>query len=334
MVESEHQLISPDKGEYYTFTVFTPTYNRAYTLPRVYESLKQQTYKDFEWLIVDDGSTDNTSELVEEWQHKSEFAIHYIYQNNSGKHNAYNLAAREAKGQFFICLDSDDACVPEALEQFKYHWDSISPDERQNFSGVDCLCQDQNGNVIGSYYPSNPTDANYFEIRYRLKVDGEKWGFQRTEVLREFPFPAIISQKLYVPENIVWSSIAQHYKIRCVNECLRIYYIDSTTDQITQSDWVRKNPVGFNLMCRSLLDKDIDYFRFDPWFFIRYAINYSRSSFHLKTNIKQQFISLNSGFGKLLWLITIPLGTMLWLKDRFKKNYPSEPPTLANFSGH
>jgi glycosyltransferase involved in cell wall biosynthesis len=297
MVEQKHQPGATAQGYSYTFTVFTPSYNRASTLPRVYESLKGQTSRNFEWLIVDDGSTDNTRELVEQWQKEAEFSIHYIYQNNSGKHNAYNLAAREAKGQFFLCLDSDDACVPEALERFKYHWETIPTDEQDKFSGIDCLCQDQNGNLIGSNYPFNPTDANYFEIRYRLQVSGEKWGFQRTEVLRQFPFPGVIERQLYVPENIVWSSIAQKYKIRCVNECLRIYYVNNSTDQITQSDWVRKNPLGLNLMCKSILEKDLDYFRFAPLFFLRYAINYSRSSFSLKTGIKQQFMNLNSGWG-------------------------------------
>jgi glycosyltransferase involved in cell wall biosynthesis len=331
MVEQKHQPGATAQGYSYTFTVFTPSYNRASTLPRVYESLKGQTSRNFEWLIVDDGSTDNTRELVEQWQKEAEFSIHYIYQNNSGKHNAYNLAAREAKGQFFLCLDSDDACVPEALERFKYHWETIPTDEQDKFSGIDCLCQDQNGNLIGRNYPFNPTDANYFEIRYRLQVSGEKWGFQRTEVLRQFPFPGVIERQLYVPENIVWSSIAQKYKIRCVNECLRIYYVNNSTDQITQSDWVRKNPLGLNLMCKSILEKDLDYFRFAPLFFLRYAINYSRSSFSLKTGIKQQFMNLNSGLGRLLWFMTMPLGYILWLKNR--KKYAGEHPPLAKIPG-
>lgn len=331
MIDQKHQPEATAQAYTYTFTVFTPTYNRALTLPRVYESLRRQTYRNFEWLIVDDGSTDNTCELVEQWQKEADFPIHYIYQNNSGKHNAYNLAAREAKGQFFLCLDSDDACVPEALERFQYHWDTIPTDEQDKFSGIDCLCQDQNDNLIGNKYPLNPTDANYFEIRYRLKVSGEKWGFQRTEVLRQFPFPGVIERQLYVPENIVWSSIAQKYKIRCVNECLRIYYVNNSTDQITQSDWVRKNPLGFNLMCKSILEKDIDYFKFAPLFFVRYAINYSRSSFNLNTDIQQQFRNLNSAFGRLLWLMTMPLGYILWLKDR--KKYSVEHPCLAKIPG-
>jgi hypothetical protein len=149
-------------------------------------------------------------------------------------------------------------------------------------------------------------------MRYRLKVKGERWGFQRTDILRQFPFPEVIGRNLYVAEMIVWSRVAKKYKIRCVNECLRIYYVDSGADQLTKSNWVRKNPFGFILMSKSILDTDIDYFQFSPSFFIRNAINYSRYCFYLKIGIAKQFTNLNSFLGRLLWFITFPLGYMLW----------------------
>ena len=94
----------------HVFTVFTPTYNRARTLERVYSSLEAQTFRDFEWLIVDDGSTDGTRALVYEWQRQGSFAIRYFWQENRGKHVAFNVAVRESRGEFFLPLDSDDAC--------------------------------------------------------------------------------------------------------------------------------------------------------------------------------------------------------------------------------
>src|SRR5216684_1317229 len=114
----------------YVFTVFTPTFNRSLTLSRVYESLRLQTFRDFEWLIVDDGSTDGTKGLVEKWQAESAFAIRYIYQENQGKPAAFNHGVQEARGELFLTLDSDDACVPQALERLKCHWDGISPTEK------------------------------------------------------------------------------------------------------------------------------------------------------------------------------------------------------------
>src|SRR5690242_10850122 len=107
------------------FTVFTPTYNRAHTLHRVFDSLRAQTIRDFEWLVIDDGSVDGTSEQISEWTNTVDFPIRYFKQKNSGKHIAHNLAAREARGQFFLPLDSDDACMPDALERLSYHWNSI-----------------------------------------------------------------------------------------------------------------------------------------------------------------------------------------------------------------
>jgi len=320
MAETINKAESEKRYDYF-FTVFTPTYNRAHSLPRVYTSLKNQTYRNFEWLIVDDGSSDNTGELVDQWQKEADFPIRYIYQKNSGKHMAYNLGAREAKGEFFVCLDSDDACTPEALEHFKYHWEGIPQEEQDKFVGIDCLCQDENGNVIGSYYPSNPTDANYLEIRYRLKVTGEKWGCQRTEVLKKFPFPEIRQPKLYVPENIVWSKMAKKYKIRSVNECMRIYYTNSGTDQITKEVIVVKNPVGFQLMYKSTLEQDIEYFKYKPLFFLRAASNYIRYSLHINKNLITQFIELESIPGRLLWFIALPIGFAIWVKDQMKKYF-------------
>ena len=110
-----------------TFTVFTPTYNRAATLPRVYASLRDQTIKDFEWLIVDDGSTDNTREMVTKWQSEcKDFDIRYIYQENQHKKVALNRAVAEARGELFIVLDSDDSCVADAVETFQKVWQSMS----------------------------------------------------------------------------------------------------------------------------------------------------------------------------------------------------------------
>src|SRR5687767_5062754 len=207
----------------YAFTVFTPTYNRAHTLERVYASLDAQSFRDFEWLIVDDGSTDDTRSLVERWRQQARFPIRYLWQENSGKHVAFNVAVREARGELFLPFDSDDGCVPHALECFRRHWESIPGDRRARFSAVTALCKDQHGNLVGSKFPYAVTDSNSLEIHYRFHVTGEKWGFHRTEVLRQYPFPEI--RATHVPESVVWGKIALRYSTRFVNDVLRIYYI-------------------------------------------------------------------------------------------------------------
>jgi glycosyltransferase involved in cell wall biosynthesis len=298
----------------YLFTVFTPTYNRAHTLHRVYESLKTQTYRNFEWLIVDDGSTDRTHELVEKWQNEDFFLIRYISQENSGKHVAFNQGVREAKGELFINLDSDDSCVPQALERLKYHWDTIPENQKKDFSDVTCLCQDQHGKMIGKALPSDIVDSNWLEIRYRYKVMHEKWGFHRTEVLWKFPFAEEIKQP-YIPESLVWHRISKEYKTRFINEYLRVYWTDTLS--LMRGGALAKSANGNRIRHLAILNEEIDWLRYDPLAFLRSAVHYSRFSFHLSINKIDQLKCLHTRVvGKILWLIALPLGYVVYLKDK------------------
>ncbi|MEM9510616.1 MAG: glycosyltransferase family A protein [Cyanobacteria bacterium P01_E01_bin.35] len=302
----------------YTFTVFTATYNRAHTLSRVFESLqKQDNYHDFEWLIVDDGSTDNTGDLVKQWQQKSMFPIRYFYQENRGKHTAFNRGVREAKGELFLNFDSDDSCVPQALSRFKFHWNAIPEAQRQDFTGVTCLCMDEQEKIVGSRFPFDPTDSDCLEIFYKYKVRGDKWGFHRREVLLKYPFPEITDHHgrriTHIPENIVWKSISRKYKTRFVNEPLRTYF--SGSDQITKSP-LGKNAFGCALENNTILNTDLDYFWFAPKKFLYSAIHYSRFSFHIGRSLKEQIEKLNTIGARILWLFGLPIGYLVYLKDR------------------
>jgi glycosyltransferase involved in cell wall biosynthesis len=200
------------------FTVFTPTFNRGQVLHRAFQSLCAQTLRDFEWLIVDDGSDDDTRKLVEAWSAAADFSIRYQWQANAGKPAATNQGVALAKGELFLVLDSDDACTPNALERFLYHWERI-PNQR-DFSGITCHSMDENGDRIGDAFPVN--DSTPVEVHTNLGVRGEKWGFHRTSVLAQHPFPDFGEK--FVPEGLVWNRIARRYKIRYINECLRIYH--------------------------------------------------------------------------------------------------------------
>ena len=138
-----------------TFTVFTATYNRAHLLSRVYNSLRQQTFRDFEWLVVDDGSTDDTRTVVETLQREADFPIRYIYQENGHKKTAFNRGVKEAKGDLFLPLDHDDEATPHALEIFHRHWITIPDDLRSKFTGVCGLCINEKGQIIGDSFPSD-----------------------------------------------------------------------------------------------------------------------------------------------------------------------------------
>lgn len=312
MIQNQ-QSLEGNQSYKYVFTVFTATYNRAHTLPRVYDSLKAQIYRDFEWLIVDDGSTDNTQELVEQWKTENQFTIRYIYQQNGGLHIALNRGAKEAQGELFLQLDSDDSCVPQALERFKHHWDSIPLDQRQHFTGVTGLCNDQNGKLVGTLFPFNPTDSDVLEIRYRFKVTGEKRGFNRTDIIRKFPYSEEI-KRIYISQNFIWNQIARQYKTRFVNDFLMIYWTDQTS--ITRGANPGRNALGDRLNHWTILNEEIDWFSTNPLNFIRSAIHYSRFSFHLGMAITEQFSNLHTGLGKLLWLIALPVGYLVYFKDK------------------
>src|SRR5690625_3745837 len=156
------------------FTVFIPTFNRAHTLVRALDSVVKQSCKDYEILVIDDGSTDGTDALVKDWQKRHHVDLQYVYQPNQGKHVAYNTATSYARGELLALLDSDDMMLPDALQALADAWYSIPEDERDGFAGVEGLCERADGQLHGSPFPADSMDSNYLEmIRYH-GVDGEK----------------------------------------------------------------------------------------------------------------------------------------------------------------
>lgn len=299
----------------YTFTVFTPTYNRAHVLHRVYYSLGSQTFRNFEWIIVDDGSKDNTRELVNEWAKESDFPIRYYFQENKGKHIAFNRAVRLAEGELFLTLDSDDACIPLALEKFKYYWDSIPENEKQHFSAVTALCKDENNILAGTRFPSDIFDSNPLEMRFKYKVKGEKWGFQKTDIIKEYPFPEVENAS-FVSEDVVWNSIARKYKTRFINEVLRIYYNnDCNTNQLTKTKPM-KAALSYIPLLTGVLNYDIRWIVYDPLIFYKYSANFIRYSLHSRESMLKRIKVIKPVISKLLLFIAMPIGVLLFIRDK------------------
>ena len=218
--------------EEFTFTVFTPTFNRAHTLYRVYESLRNQTFKDFEWIVVDDGSQDSTKEYISKIKKEANFNISYYYKQNGGKHTAINVGVSKAKGKFFLIFDSDDACIPEALEEFYKAWNEIPEKDRYKYAGISAVGMDYNGKIIGTKYPFNKWDISHIDILTKHSVKGDKWGFNRTDILKEYPFPEIPGEN-FITEGIVWNRISSKYIRRNINNILKI--IEYQSDGLSSS---------------------------------------------------------------------------------------------------
>ena len=315
-----HPDAMPDPPTF-AFTVFTPTYNRARTLPRVWESLKSQTFRDFEWLVIDDGSTDDTEALVAGYLREAPFSIRYIKQTNQHKKAAFNRAAKEAQGEVLLCFDSDDGCLPTALERFWWHWQNIPAAEREGFSAVTVLCQDEAGNVIGDRFPGGEwIDSTSAEITHRWKVRGEKWGFHRTEVLRQLPFPEDI--RGYVPEGYIWMQIDHRFKTRFVNEPLRLYYRDQSDSLITTvgSD-PRPGADGGVLGAAVELRECVKWFRYDPKQLCKLAANMVRLGLHSTLPSERKWRATWTDqplAGKLLVLALAPVGVAVYALDRWR----------------
>jgi glycosyltransferase involved in cell wall biosynthesis len=301
------------------FTVFTPTYNRAHTLHRVYDSLCAQTLRDFEWLVVDDGSTDNTAELISDWANAANFPIRYFKQEHFGKHFAHNLAVREAHGRFFLALDSDDACTPRALERMAYHWNTVPEPDRAHYSGIGGLCSDQHGMIVGDQFPSDPFDTTLREQRYVHHIRGEKWGPTLTEVVRKFPFPEI--KGTYIPEGTLWLQIAKKYKNRCVNEIFRIYYIDDDLTGVTITKRIRDfsdYAPGRLHFYTWLLNNDLEYFLNSPMPFLKAAVILPIFAHFAGQDLRGTFKSLHTVRAKALLLLALPMSFLMYLFNRLR----------------
>lgn len=212
-------------------TILTPTYNRASLLPRLFDSLLRQTNKDFEWIVVDDGSTDDTREVVANLKEKcgGAFPMGYVYKANGGKHMAINIGAERARGELLFIADSDDLLTDDALETVANSWHDISDDKSfAGIAGLDIAMGTRE--VIGSGLPQEHIDCNAIDIRYRHHVTGDMKEVFRTEVLREFPFPEFAGER-FCPEQLVWFRMARRYRLRYINK--PIYIADYQPDGIT-----------------------------------------------------------------------------------------------------
>ncbi len=307
------ELPGKEDARPFTFTVFTATRDRAGTLPRVHDSLARQTFGDFEWLIVDDGSVDESPALFTRWQRESDFSIRVIRKEASeGKFEAMRTAVEAARGRFFLTLDSDDACLPNALERLHEAWESIPADARAGFSAVTGLCVDEEGRLVGTPFPHDPTDSNSLEIRFRYRVQGEKWGFQRTDVL-ERAMAATVHHQGLVPEGYVWNAIARTYQTRYINAPLRIYYQDQP-DRLSRPADLSRIAEGALISYRALLNEDLAWFRYAPSEFWYQAALFIRLSFHADHTLRRQWRSLRRG-ARVLWLAALPAGAALYVLD-------------------
>ena len=263
---------------------------------------------DFEWVIVNDGSTDGTDEMVRLWCRENKLPIKYYYQSNQGKHVAVNYAVAHCDSEMFFTIDSDDTLLPDAFRVFYEEWQKI-PD-KENFKGVTARCIDPDTKqILGSPLPSSPFDVNTIDMRLKYHVKGEMCGFNRLDLMKSHPFPTPDSRMRFCPENIVWYEIARKgYKERIVDIPVREYYRD-TENAITGCNFNRavSNYYGWLYGVNHLLG----YSFYSPKEILKNVVGLSRDGFISRRSLGTILGDVHSFIGKCLVLAFMPAGYLL-----------------------
>ncbi len=291
----------------YTFTVFTPTYNAEKTLERIHKSLLNQTFKDFEWLIINDGSTDNSHEIITTIIESSPLNINYVHKiKNQHKMAGFMESIKLAKGKFLLTFDADDECVAEALRIFNDEYISIPSDLKPKVSSITGLCIDQRGNMIGQHYPFDPYYSDTFKSHALDHISGEKWGFTKTNVLKGIAYEDEFVNSGYMHEGIIWNLLAKEgFITKYINKVVRIYHLD-IQDSISSAPKtnnalgaVIQNIVNFNWFFK-------DYFFKSPVSFLKNLYFLLKSSAYLDFKLNNYLAALDSIVVKFFFMLLWP----------------------------
>lgn len=234
-------------------TVFTPTYNRAHLLDKLYTSLVIQTNRDFEWLIVDDGSIDDTKDVVQSFIKDDKIKIRYIFQENGGKHRAINKGLDHTKSELFFIVDSDDYLIPTAIKKIIYKYKTI--ENSKEFAGISFNKGFTENKLVGKTFSLDYIDCTNLE-RGKNNILGDKSEIYKTEILRNIKFPEIEGEN-FMSEIVLWNEVArQGYKLRWYNEIIYIcnYLEDGLT--VNRDSIYLRNPIAHKMMVNELLQID------------------------------------------------------------------------------
>ena len=290
------------------FTVVTPTYNRAALLREAHRSLLDQQAPSFEWVVVDDGSTDETRALVAELAAGSPFAVRYVWQENAGKHAAVNRGVALAGGELVAILDSDDTLVADALATLWEAWQGIPPSDRAGFAGVAGHKALSDGTRVGDSLPAATVDASMFDLRIKLGVRGDKFEVFRRDVLEAFPFPTDLGR--FVTEALVWNRISRRYRHRWIDRVVATvnYHSGGLTDRSAHARADSWRAARLYYLEAAAMGPGLP-----AGYLLRTYANYVRFSLHGRlapSRIVRDAPAVAGG------LVAFPLGAALYLRDR------------------
>lgn len=291
------------------FSVHTPTYKRVGYLRKLWEALCNQTYKNFEWIVADDGSGDGTLELLKELKKQSPFPVTIIAASKRvGKIVLDNSAIKKARGEIFIWNDSDDVLLPDALELIYNAWNEIPPTEREGFCGITALCE-ENGRIIESPLPfTTPFDTTWIDLKYKYKITGDLFYTCRIDILRSYLPPEV---DFYLAESSFRIPISVKYKTRIINRVATKKEYKST--HCISFSGKMEYCLGYLYamsICWSVLSKEKQFGL--STVSLKDRVNYFRYAIHGDLNITKAFSMLPSKTAVLF----LPLSFILAMKDK------------------
>ena len=289
-------------------TVVTPSYNRKHTLPRVYESLKNQTFKDFKWIIMDDGSNDGTDILVKSFQDEGVVEIEYFWNENQHKFITVFEGIKKVTSKYFMIVDSDDSYPENSLQTLFDEVEMIS--NQDEFISVMGLSQYENGDLVGHQYPNNGFDGSIFDMRYKYKVRGDKFGIFITktyqQLLKNFDY-SIYKNKGYIPQAVFFNTYdAEGVKTKFVNKVVRNYHFDDEDqNSVSNTRWSGRNTFGLMEGYRSFINSYGNKLLGYPKALLRNLVGYQIYSIANNKSLSE----INKGLKhyKLLSIILYPL---------------------------
>lgn len=288
-----------------TLTVFTPTYNRAYTLWKGFEGLKRQTCKDFKWIIIDDGSTDNTKEIVEGWIKEDIIPIEYYYKQNGGMHTAHNEAYRHINSKLAVCIDSDDYMPDNGVELIISRWRKFGSDKYAGMIGLDVY---ENGSIIGTCFPKGLTECKTYDLAKKHGVFCDKKYVYRPDVIKKYlPYPEIPGER-YGTVNWIYQKIDHDYDMLCSNDiyCVVEYQEGGLTANIFNQ--LKQSPNTRMIECDG-------HMKYQKYFTIRFkkAIQYVACAILAKD---WHFIAKTSSKGLVITAIPFGIAYYYFLKKK------------------
>jgi len=307
-------------------SVLTTTWNRAHVLHRVYDSLTRQKTRDFEWVVVDDGSIDDTPSLLNHWQEEADFPIiWYRYANNRGRNAALNAGRSLVSGDYTLILDSDDALLEDALEVVSYWRIHSRIDSISQVSGMMFRCVNEAGSLVGAVnrvgtrkLPRELIRMTSKDARYRMRINFDFLVVLKTSVYRKYEFVEL-SDSEHCPEVVTFNLMANDFDMIYVDHPVRRYFTGDGIRRLSTAETKGlKWPRGNYLRALAVLNNDLAYMRHSPTVFLNAARKVTRLGLHIGRLPHRQFVDIRNNCGRLLWFIGGLGGIVGYIRDRLR----------------